>query len=89
MREAVELGWAASYIHAEGKSFPEFVHIDDVQFINPVEIGSIATFESFVTYTEDNLSNVVITVDTTKGDRRDKVRTCEVHITLAHTDTLR
>ena len=45
MREAVELGWAASYIHAEGKSFPEFVHIDDVQFINPVEIGSIATFE--------------------------------------------
>mgnify|MGYP002621178700 FL=1 len=45
MREAAELGWVTAFSYDCGKSYPEFVHIDDVLFLNPVEVGSIATFE--------------------------------------------
>lgn len=45
MREAAELAWVTSYMYDNGRSPPEFVHVDDVIFVNPVDIGSIAIFE--------------------------------------------
>lgn len=40
MRLGYELGWLTAYRFMKGK-FPKCAHIDDVQFLAPVEIGSI------------------------------------------------
>lgn len=82
MKEAADLAWTTSYLHGGG-SYPDFVHIDDILFLNPVEIGSVSIFKSWITYVEDNLSHVMITVDTLKN-RLEKHRTCEFHMTLSH-----
>ena len=40
MREAFELGWLNAYLHVKGLGFPQIIHIDDIQFLAPVDIGS-------------------------------------------------
>lgn len=42
MRKAFELGWSTAYLF--GGIFPRLKAIDDMNFIAPVEIGSIVTF---------------------------------------------
>ena len=82
LREAADLAWTTSYLHGGG-TYPDFVQIDDIAFLNPVEIGSVSTFKSKVTYVEGNLLHVMITVDTMKN-KLEKHRTCEFHMTLSH-----
>jgi len=86
MKEAADLAWTTSYLHGGG-SYPDFVHIDDIYFLSPVEIGSVIIFKSWITYVEDNLLHVMITVDTLKN-RLEKYRTCEFHMTLSHPHNL-
>ncbi len=40
IRLAYELGWLTAYRFLQGK-FPKCTQIDDIQFLGPVEIGSI------------------------------------------------
>lgn len=55
MREAFELGWLCAYLHGKGVNYPEIFHIDDVQFIAPVEVGCTLSIKSRVTYVQDNV----------------------------------
>jgi acyl-coenzyme A thioesterase 9 len=50
MREAFELGWLGAYLHVKGVCYPEIFHIDDVQFLAPVDIGTTLSIRSRVTY---------------------------------------
>ena len=52
MREAFELAWANTYVF--GKSRPFGMHMDDILFKNPVEVGQLLYFNSQVCYTQDN-----------------------------------
>ena len=52
MRQAFELAWANTYVY--GKCRPYIVHVDDILFRKPVEVGSMLYFNSQVCYTEDN-----------------------------------
>lgn len=83
MKEASDLAWTTAYLHGSGRDHPQFVHIDEVAFLNPVEIGSVSMFKAWITYVEENLAHVMITVDTLKS-KSIKHRTCELHMTLAH-----
>jgi len=51
MRQAFELAWANTYVF--GKSRPFCLHIDDIWFRKPVEIGSMLYFNSQICYVED------------------------------------
>ncbi|KAK3896234.1 hypothetical protein Pcinc_000089 [Petrolisthes cinctipes] len=50
MRQAYELGWACAYTYS--KQRPRVLHIDDILFRSPVEIGSLLYLNSQVVYTE-------------------------------------
>jgi len=52
MRQAFELAWANTYVF--GKSRPFCMHMDDILFKAPVEVGQLLYFNSQVCYTEDN-----------------------------------
>ena len=43
IRLAYELGWLTAYKFLKG-DLPKCTHIDDVQFLGPVEVGSIVQF---------------------------------------------
>jgi acyl-coenzyme A thioesterase 9 len=51
MRQAFELAWANT--HVFGKCRPFIVHVDDIWFRKPVEVGSMLYFNSQISYTED------------------------------------
>ena len=46
MREAFELGWATTCVHA--KSRPSIICMDDINFRKPVEVGSLLYLSSQV-----------------------------------------
>ncbi|XP_063886580.1 acyl-coenzyme A thioesterase 9, mitochondrial-like isoform X2 [Scylla paramamosain] len=50
MRQAYELGWACAFTYS--KQRPRCLHIDDILFRRPVEIGSLLYLNSQVVYTE-------------------------------------
>jgi len=52
MRQAFELGWANTYTFSRGRPF--CLHMDDIWFRAPVEVGSLLYFNSQIAYTEDN-----------------------------------
>merc|ERR1711997_414919 len=52
MRQAFELAWANTYTFSKGRPF--CLHMDDIWFRAPVEIGSLLYFNSQIAYTEDN-----------------------------------
>lgn len=52
MRQAFELGWANA--HVFGKCRPWCVHMDDIWFRKPVEIGAMLYFNSQICYVQDN-----------------------------------
>lgn len=52
MRQAYELGWANTFVFA--KSRPYCIHMDDIWFRAPVEVGGMLYFNSQISYTEDN-----------------------------------
>jgi len=50
MRQAFELGWTNAFVYS--KTRPFIVHVDDIWFRKPVEIGSLLYFSSQVVYTQ-------------------------------------
>ena len=51
MRQAFELAWANTYVY--GQCRPFVVHIDDIWFRKPVEVGSMLYFNSQISYTSE------------------------------------
>ncbi|XP_066973612.1 acyl-coenzyme A thioesterase 9, mitochondrial-like isoform X1 [Macrobrachium rosenbergii] len=52
MRQAFELGWAGAFTYS--KQRPRILHIDDIMFRRPVEIGSLLYLSSQVVYSREN-----------------------------------
>ncbi|KAK7074699.1 Acyl-coenzyme A thioesterase 9, mitochondrial [Halocaridina rubra] len=52
MRQAFELAWACAFTFS--KQRPRILHIDDIMFRRPVEIGSLLYLNSQVVYSKDN-----------------------------------
>lgn len=52
MRQAFELSWANIFTYS--KERPRILHIDDIMFRRPVEIGSLLYLNSQIAYTEGN-----------------------------------
>lgn len=52
MRQAFELGWANTNVF--GRCRPYCMHMDDIWFRKPVEVGSMLYFNSQICYTQDN-----------------------------------
>jgi len=52
MRQAFELAWANTYTFSRGRPF--CLHMADIWFRAPVEVGSLLYFNSQIAYTEDN-----------------------------------
>ncbi|XP_071514501.1 acyl-coenzyme A thioesterase 9, mitochondrial-like isoform X1 [Panulirus ornatus] len=73
MRQAYELGWACAFTYS--KQRPRVLHIDDIMFRQPVEIGSLLYFNSQVVYTEGNRMQI-----STKASVVD-ARTASVNLT--------
>lgn len=64
MRLAYQLGWLSAYKFLQMN--PQINHVDDVQFLKPVEIGSYLDLESKVAYVTDKFIHVVITCRNSK-----------------------
>lgn len=51
MRQAFELAWANTHVY--GHCRPYVVHVDDIWFRKPVEVGSMLYFNSQISYTSE------------------------------------
>ncbi|KAL0281304.1 UNVERIFIED_CONTAM: hypothetical protein PYX00_002332 [Menopon gallinae] len=58
MRQALELSWNASYIYSKWK--PRLLHISDIIFHRPVDVGSMLQMSAYVTYTEKNYVQILV-----------------------------
>lgn len=58
MREAFELAWNCALLHGDFQAIPEILHIDDINFWAPVEVGSILRFTARVTYVDNPIIHV-------------------------------
>ena len=59
MRQAYELAWVTAVTFLEVKN-PVFTSVDDIQFVKPVNIGSIMEFTSTVVYSEGSKLVVLV-----------------------------
>ncbi|EGD76244.1 hypothetical protein PTSG_11662 [Salpingoeca rosetta] len=57
MREAFEIGWMTAVLAV--KDHPFLLAVDDISFQHPVEIGSLLTFSSMITYAPGNDSRAL------------------------------
>jgi acyl-coenzyme A thioesterase 9 len=60
LRAGYELGWlcAARFLKT---SVPVLEHVDDVQFLAPVEIGTYLELEAKIGYVTDKFAHVIVT----------------------------
>lgn len=62
MKQAFELGWLAAYTHIGTQAIPKIYHIDDIQFLTSVQIGSIVNMKATVSYVKENILSVFVEV---------------------------
>jgi len=58
MRESCELAWLAALLHCKGE-FPEIHSIQEVRFLQSVDIGNTMKIEARVGYVKGNLLNIL------------------------------
>lgn len=58
MRMALELAWIVAHQHSKRR--PKLMHISDISFKKPVDVGSLLGMRSQVIYTEHNYMQVVV-----------------------------
>jgi len=81
MREAYELGWLCAYLHTN-KQHIEIYAIDDFQFINGVDLGSILELNSKIGYvSEDNVIHVVVECFRVNKSL-ERLKTNDLHLTF-------
>jgi acyl-coenzyme A thioesterase 9 len=81
MKEALELGYVCAYLHANRENATT-ICIDQVNFIKPVIIGSIARFKAEVCLVRDELIHVCVEVYNLVGEHSSPaVLTTTVNIT--------
>ncbi|XP_063224374.1 acyl-coenzyme A thioesterase 9, mitochondrial-like [Bacillus rossius redtenbacheri] len=58
MRHALELAWTSAYLY--GKYRPKICHISDINFVQPVNVGSLLQMHSQVVFTQHNYMQIVV-----------------------------
>ncbi|KAK7864861.1 hypothetical protein R5R35_012497 [Gryllus longicercus] len=58
MRQALELSWTSAYLYSKVR--PKLLHISDIGFFKPVDVGSLLQMHSHVIYTEFNYIMVLV-----------------------------
>jgi len=61
MRQAFELAWANSFVFC--KSRPTVLHMDDILFRTPVEVGAMLYFNSQVCFTEGKYAQIRVSAE--------------------------
>lgn len=61
MRQAFELAWANTFVFC--KSRPTVLHMDDILFRRPVEVGAMLYFNSQVCYTQGNYVQIRVSAE--------------------------
>ena len=61
MRQAFELAWANSFVFC--KSRPTVLHMDDILFRTPVEVGAMLYFNSQVCFTQGNYVQIRVSAE--------------------------
>ena len=61
MRQAFELGYVCVYMHSNNES-PSVISVDSVTFHKPVIVGSVAQFNSYVSFVHEELAHVCVEV---------------------------
>ncbi|KAL4429061.1 hypothetical protein ABPG74_022147 [Tetrahymena malaccensis] len=81
MREAYELGWLCGYLHTNKQKI-EVYAIDDFQFINGVDLGSILELHAKIGYiSEDNVIHIL--VECFKVNKsQERLKTNDLHLTF-------
>lgn len=83
MRMGYELGWlcASKFLRI---GYPIITHVDDVQFLAPVEIGSYVELEAKVGYVTDRYIHVIITCNNWEIKKEKSVLTNVLRVTFEH-----
>lgn len=58
MRKGFEIAFSTAFLYA--KEQPHFVALDDITFLQPVEIGSLLLLSSTIVYTQKNFIQVEV-----------------------------
>jgi acyl-coenzyme A thioesterase 9 len=74
MRKAFELGYITAICFI-GREDTQFVAVDDINFIKPVNIGSIMLFSGCVTYATKNEIVVVVKVEEVEAETMERIKT--------------
>ncbi|XP_069687636.1 acyl-coenzyme A thioesterase 9, mitochondrial-like [Periplaneta americana] len=61
MRNALELSWMAGSLYSKYR--PELLHISDISFLKPVNVGSFINMHAHVVYTEQNYMQIIVFAD--------------------------
>ncbi|XP_026466947.1 acyl-coenzyme A thioesterase 9, mitochondrial-like [Ctenocephalides felis] len=61
MRHALELSWAAGYLHSKHR--PKLEHISDISFHKPVDVSSLLRMHAYIVYTELKYMQIVVYTD--------------------------
>lgn len=71
LRLAYELAWVTAFKFLKGK-FPKCTHIDDVQFLGPVEIGTMMELEAVISYISEEVLHVIVECQNSRGSGETK-----------------
>ena len=70
MRQAFELAWANTNVF--GRCRPYCLHMDDIWFRKPVEVGSMLYYNSQICYTQDHYVQTRVSAEVISLDRKKK-----------------
>ena len=68
MRQAFELAWANTNVF--GRCRPYCLHMDDIWFRKPVEVGSMLYYNSQICYTQDHYVQTRVSAEVISLDRK-------------------
>ncbi|CAG7823644.1 unnamed protein product [Allacma fusca] len=70
MRQAYEIAHSTVYLYSKAK--PKIVHIDDILFRKPVEIGSLIRFNASVGYVENKHIHIPVVAEVLKPETNER-----------------
>ncbi|XP_046673664.1 acyl-coenzyme A thioesterase 9, mitochondrial-like isoform X2 [Homalodisca vitripennis] len=84
MRQALELAWIVGYFHSKHR--PKLLHISDISFKKPVDVGSLLGMTGQVIYTEENYMQIIVHAEVTSPFSGQQVTTNVFHYTYEAPD---
>jgi len=80
MRKAYEIAHSTVFLYSKAR--PKIIHIDDILFQKPVELGSLLLFNAAVAYVEDKYIHVSVSAQVLDPVTNEKTITNVFHYTF-------